>query len=71
MRNAELKAPYLRLAAKDGEQLDAPFPPIDAPEAVLEVSFVGLTEAQQRAAIAGFPGGSRFRLVTERQRAAS
>jgi len=32
-------------------------------EAPLDVEFVGLTEAEQRRAIAGFPGGRRFRLV--------
>jgi hypothetical protein len=71
MPNSEPRTPYLRLAATNGARLAAPLPAIDAPEAPLEVSFVGLTEAQQRAALAGFPGGRRFRLVTERQRAAS
>jgi len=31
---------------------------------VLDVQFEGLTEAEQRAAIEGFPGGRRFRLAT-------
>jgi hypothetical protein len=46
---------------------------IDAPEEMLVVSFSGLTEAEQRAAIAGFPGGRRFRLEldVERERQAS
>ena len=34
--------------------------PADGPETMLEVEFEGLTEAQQRAALAGFPGGRRF-----------
>jgi len=67
----------LWLAAHNGErlaasvdELAAPLPAIDEPEAVLTVSFVGLTEAQQRAALAGFPGGRRFRLAIEREREA-
>jgi hypothetical protein len=39
---------------------------IDAPETILTVQFEGLTEAEQRAAIAGFPGGRRFRLAQSR-----
>ena len=35
----------------------------DAPEPPLVVRFVGLTEAEQRAAINGFPGGKRFVLA--------
>lgn len=56
--------PHLWLAAADGVRLDfqEEIAPIDAPEAVLEVEFVGLTEEEQRAALAGFPGGRRFRL---------
>jgi hypothetical protein len=71
MPNAKITAPYLRLAATDGQQLVAPFPAIDAPETTLVVSFAGLTEAEQRAALAGFPGGRRFRLAIERKREAS
>jgi hypothetical protein len=37
--------------------------PANEPEAVLEVEFEGLTEAEQRAALAAFPGGRRFRLA--------
>jgi hypothetical protein len=36
---------------------------VDAPEAILAISFDGLTEAEQRAALAAFPGGRRFKLV--------
>ena len=35
----------------------------DAPEPPLVVEFVGISEAEQRAAIAGFPGGKRFVLA--------
>lgn len=34
--------------------------PVDQPETPIEVEFVGLTESEQRAALAGFPGGRRF-----------
>jgi len=34
--------------------------PIDAPELPMMVSFEGLTKAEQRAALAAFPGGKRF-----------
>ena len=34
--------------------------PIDAPELPMAVSFEGLSEAEQRAALAAFPGGKRF-----------
>lgn len=37
---------------------------IDGPETPLPVEFVGLTEAEQRAALAAFPGGRRFILVS-------
>lgn len=37
-----------------------PIAPIDAPELPMAVSFVGLTELEQRAALAAFPGGKRF-----------
>lgn len=36
--------------------------PIDAPELPMTISFEGLTEAEQRAALAAFPGGRRFML---------
>jgi hypothetical protein len=53
----------LWLAARDGVRLSGPtesIGPADGPEAPLEVEFVGLTEAEQRAALAAFPGGRRF-----------
>ena len=66
MNNDKVKAPILRLVARDGERVPmADVAPIDAPEATLVVSFAGLTEAEQRRALAAFPGGKRFRLVTE------
>ena len=37
----------------------------DAPEPKLVVEFVGINQAQQRAAIGGFPGGKRFVLAAE------
>lgn len=33
------------------------------PEAQLEIRFFGITEAEQRAALAAFPGGRRFTLL--------
>lgn len=38
----------------------SPVAPIDAPELPMAVRFEGLTEAEQRAALAAFPGGRRF-----------
>lgn len=35
----------------------------DEPEPPMVVTFVGISEAQQRAAIGAFPGGSRFVLA--------
>jgi hypothetical protein len=63
--------PYARpwLAASGGRRLprnDEVIAPADAPESILEVEFEGLTEAEQRAALAGFPGGRRFRLASSR-----
>jgi hypothetical protein len=53
----------LWLATRDGERLSEPtlsVGPAYGPETLLEVEFVGLTEAEQRAALAAFPGGKRF-----------
>ena len=65
--NASRFKPWL--AAKHGRLLlrnhESSAPP-DAPETVLEVAFEGLTQAEQRAALAGFPGGRRVRLATSR-----
>jgi hypothetical protein len=55
--------PRLWLAAVNGHLRhypEEPLNPIDEPEAPLEVEFVGLTDAEQRAALAAFPGGRRF-----------
>lgn len=56
--------PKVWLASADGVRLDAQeaIGPIDEPETVLEVEFVGLTPDEQRAALKNFPGGRRFRL---------
>ena len=50
------------LAASHDERLRPtnPIAPIDAPELPMTVSFEGLTEAEQRAALSAFPGGKRF-----------
>jgi len=58
---------HLWLAAAQGRRLPRTgeaIAPLDAPESVLDIEFVGLTEAEQRAALNGFPGGRRFRLTT-------
>lgn len=56
--------PLLWLAAVDGRRLSHPFgsvvAPIGAPETPLEIEFEGISEAQQRTALAAFPGGRRF-----------
>jgi hypothetical protein len=38
--------------------------PFGAPEQPMLVCFEGLTDAEQRAALAAFPGGRRFQLST-------
>lgn len=50
------------LAASRDERLQptSPIGPIDAPELTMAISFEGLTKAEQRAALAAFPGGKRF-----------
>jgi hypothetical protein len=57
----------LWLAASEGRLLRRPVSgqlgKIDGPEALMEVQFFGITEAEQRAALAAFPGGKRFVLV--------
>lgn len=62
-RSSLASRPRLWLAAVQGTRRphpQEPVLPIDQPEAVLEVEFVGLTDAEQRRALAGFPGGRRF-----------
>ena len=57
------KTPCLWLAAANGRRLPDPggeVAPADQPEHPLEVEFVGLSEAEQLRALAGFPGGRRF-----------
>lgn len=59
--------PRLWLASSHGVRLprtDEVIAVAGAPEVILEVEFEGLTEAEQRAALRAFPGGSRFRLAT-------
>jgi hypothetical protein len=55
----------LWLAAYEGRVLPRPLymdsvGDANGPEVPLTVEFVGLTEAEQRAALAAFPGGKRF-----------
>lgn len=55
----------LWLAASHGRRLPRThelLAAIDEPEIPLEVEFEGLTEAEQRRALRGFPGGKRFTL---------
>jgi hypothetical protein len=61
-----LSPPKPWLVAAHGRRLsrtDEIIAPPDEPEAILEVEFEGLTEAEQQTALAGFPGGRRFRLA--------
>jgi hypothetical protein len=64
MLSAPKQAPRgtLKLVAINGRRLDLPRRET-APEVVMTVSFRGLTESEQRAALSGFPGGRRFRLA--------
>lgn len=58
--------PALRLVVSDGRLVtpDAGRPvPFSTPEQPMVVSFEGITEAQQHAALAAFPGGHRFQLA--------
>jgi hypothetical protein len=59
----------LWLAAVDGAHRSRPLDdvaPAGKPERPLEIEFVGLTEAEQRAALAAFPGGRRFVLKSSK-----
>jgi len=61
----------LWLATDEGVRLPPPrdqIAPIDMPEVPLEIEFEGLTLEEQRAALAGFPGGRRFVLVADNVR---
>lgn len=54
----------LWLAAANGRLVERPdIAPIDGPELPMAVRFEGLTEAEQQAALANFPGGKRFVLA--------
>jgi hypothetical protein len=57
----------LWLAASEGRRLRRPateaIGDIDSPEATMIVEFFGITEQEQRAALAAFPGGKRFVLA--------
>ena len=54
----------LWLAASGGRRLERPVSDvvgdIHAPETPMEIEFFGLNEAEQRTALAAFPGGRRF-----------
>jgi hypothetical protein len=54
----------LWLAAIDGRRVERPIAPLGSPEKPMAVRFEGLTEDQQRAALAAFPGGKRFVLAS-------
>jgi hypothetical protein len=58
-----IRRPALRVIAARGEGFPGRLEPLGAPEQPMVVSFEGLTETQQRAALAAFPGGRRFRLA--------
>ena len=63
------RRPRLWLAADKGVRRPPPrdaVAPIDKPELPLEVEFEGLTLEEQQAALAAFPGGRRFVLVSDR-----
>jgi hypothetical protein len=62
-------APQLWLASSHGVRLprnDEIIAAAEEPEAILEIEFEGLSEAEQRVALRGFPGGRRFRLASVR-----
>jgi hypothetical protein len=66
--NSIRRRPHLYLVTRDGVRVAGDrVPAIDAPESELDVTFVGLTDEEQRAALAAFPGGRRFRLPPVRQ----
>lgn len=48
----------------DGRHRGLNVPAFDAPEERLVVSFEGLTDAEARQVLSGFPGGQRFLLQT-------
>lgn len=54
----------LWLATTDGRTLPPRIAPIYGPETPMKVSFEGLSEEEQRVALAAFPGGKRFVLAS-------
>lgn len=62
--NASRRA-RLWLAAANGRALPRPsIAPIDGPEVLMTVRFEGLSESEQKTALAAFPGGKRFVLAS-------
>ena len=60
-----LGASRLWLATVEGRRLrQRAVAPLDRPELPMLIEFEGLTEAEQRIALAGFPGGRRFVLMS-------
>lgn len=47
-------------AANDGAARRDAVPVYDTPETPMVISFSGISTAEQRAALEGFPGGRRF-----------
>ena len=71
--DATARRPLFGLAPTGGPRLSPPrerVTPVDEPELPLEIEFEGLTLEEQRAALAGFPGGRRFVLVADNSRRA-
>jgi hypothetical protein len=58
------RRPTLRVVAARSEGFAGRLEPFGAPEQPMVVTFEGLTENQQRAALAAFPGGRRFQLAS-------
>lgn len=50
----------LALAARLARRADPHVASVDEPETIMAISFEGLTEREQEAALAAFPGGRRF-----------
>lgn len=71
MRRDETAAVNLRLATRNGRRLPvANVPASGVAEPVMVIRFEGMTEAEQRRLLAGFPGGKRFRLESDLERQA-
>ncbi|MGV3492142.1 MAG: hypothetical protein ACO1OG_12575 [Devosia sp.] len=51
---------WLAAANDQRQQSRLKLAPIDAPEVAMRISFEGLTDEEQRIALASFPGGRRF-----------